>query len=103
MIRAFKGTKYLSIPKDNFKIENIDDIEEVDDGTVQLEKNKKLKNVTISGVKFFEHYNACYACSGKVVPRSDVIGHCNKCGSMQRLERCIYRRRQPGWIFKPQS
>ena len=52
LIRAFKGTKYLSIPKDNFKIENIDDIEEVDNGTVQLEKNKKLKNVTIIGVKF---------------------------------------------------
>ena len=23
------------------------------------------------------------------MPRSDVIGHCNKCGSIQRLERCI--------------
>ena len=63
MIRTFKGTKYLSISKDNFKIENIDDIEEVDDGTVQLEK---IKNVTIIGMKFCEHYNACYACSGKV-------------------------------------
>ena len=42
MIRAFKGTKNLLIPKDNLKIENIADIEEVDDGTVQLEKNKKL-------------------------------------------------------------
>ena len=26
-----------------------------------------------------------------VMPRSDVIGHCNKCGSMQRLERCILK------------
>ena len=42
-------------------------------------------------MKFFENYNACYTCSGKVVPRSDVIGHCNKSESMQRLERCILK------------
>ena len=43
MIRAFKGTKYHSIP--NVTIKNVDDIEEVDNGTVQLEKNK-LKMLT---------------------------------------------------------
>ena len=36
-------TAKRSPSKDNFKIENIDDIEEVDNGTIQLEKNKKLK------------------------------------------------------------
>lgn len=91
MVRTFKGTKYLSIPKDGFKIEEIDDIGVVDDGTSELEREKSLHNASIIGVKYFENFSGCYSCSGKVTPRSSVIGHCSRCGTLQQLERCTQK------------
>ena len=88
MVRAFKGRKYLSIPKDEFKI---DDIGLVDDGSTEFDKKKHLLNVTVIGVRYLDNYKGCYACSGKVPPRSDTLGECNRCESIQRLERCTMK------------
>ena len=52
---------------------------------------KHLLNVTVIGVRYLDNYKGCYACSGKVTPRSDTLGECNRCESIQRLERCTMK------------
>lgn len=42
----------------------------------------------IVGVKYFETYDGCYGCKGKITAQSEVLGECNRCGSTQRLDRC---------------
>ena len=57
----------------------------VEDVEVEVAKERKLTNVGIIGIKWFEIYNGCYSCMGKVTPH---LGCCGRCGSTQRLERC---------------
>ena len=85
MVRMYNGKKYLSVPKDGFQISSIEDIGVVEDVEVEVAKERKLINVGIVGITFFEIYNGCYACMGKVTPHS---GCCGRCGSTQRLDRC---------------
>ena len=74
MTRVFKGEKFLSTPKDNFDMDmdEIDDIGVVEESTTELTMDKKLR-------KFFNTYNGCYACAGKVLPQSDSLGDCTRC------------------------
>ena len=37
------------------------------------------------GVKYFDAYNACYSCNGKVIV-SGSVGECGRCGMMQSGE-----------------
>ena len=84
-VRSFKGEKYLSIPKDGFSYVPIDDI-----GVVQekIDDIHILHNVEIRAVKYFDAYKGCLTCSGKVSPTTDTIGKCNRCESIQRLDKC---------------
>ena len=88
-IRSFKGNKYLSVPKDNFDIEEIDDIGAIDKALPDDIHTHTLQNVVVHGVKFFESYNGCYSCKAKVTPISDQLGKCNRCMTMQRIDRCL--------------
>lgn len=88
IVRTYGGKKYLSVSKEEFQAVSIDDIGEVEGDNVELLGERKLKNVMIVGVKYFETYDGCYACKGKVMPRSEILGDCNRCGSTQRLDRC---------------
>ena len=45
----------------------------VEDVGVEVAKERKLTNVGIVGIKFFEIYNGCYACMGKVTSHSDAV------------------------------
>ena len=56
MVRVYNGKKYLSVPKDNFQISSIEDIGVVEDAVE--EKERKLTEVTILGVKYFDTYSA---------------------------------------------
>ena len=47
-----------------------------------------MSDVNVIDVMFFEPYNACYSCKGKVVTTSDLLENCNRCGITQRLDRC---------------
>lgn len=69
------------LQKNNFKVDEINDIGVVEDNTTELTIDKKLCNVIIV-------YSGCYACEGKVLPRSDTLGDCTRCQMTHRLERC---------------
>ena len=87
LVRTFSNKKYLSIPKDNsFKMTSIDDIGEVDD-LAELENERKMTGAVIVGIKYFDSYDGCYSCNGKIMPSSDVLGDCSRCGTTQRLDR----------------
>ena len=87
IMRSFKGKKYLSVPKEDFRFEEIDDISAVNDA--QLEQSHLLRNVTVQGVKYFDSYSGCYACKGKVIETpGSMLGKCNRCITLQRLDSC---------------
>ena len=46
-------------------------------------------NVQVCGVKFFDSYNGCYSCKSKVHATSDKLGKCNRCNTIQRLDKCM--------------
>ena len=66
----------------------LEDIGDVDKSALESVQEQKMSNVCIVGVKYFERYSSCYSCNGKVIPKSVTVGHCGRCGSSQRLERC---------------
>ena len=88
-VRSFKGQKFLSIPKDGFKSESIEDIGAVAQSNPELETKRTLMNVQVCGVKFFDSYNGCYSCKSKVHATSDKLGKCNRCNTIQRLDKCM--------------
>ena len=86
IVRTYNGKKYLSMPKDSsFDFEIIDDVGATEEKGV--EEEGKMKGVVVIGVKYFDAYNACYSCKGKVV-LSGGVGECGRCGMMQRAEKC---------------
>ena len=88
-VRSFKGQKFLSIPKDGFKSESIEDIGAVAQSNPELETKRTLINVQVCGVKFFDSYNGCYSYKSKVHATSDKLGKCNRCNTIQRLDKCM--------------
>ena len=76
VVRTYRGSKYLSLPRDSFDSEVIDDI-----GDVHLDE------VTVVGVKYFDSYSACYSCNAKVIASGDVA-ECTRCGVVQKLQKC---------------
>ena len=82
-MRTYQSKNYLSIPKENCQITCIDDIGEVE--SVEVEEDRKMSEAVIVGIKFFDVYDGCYACRGKIVPSSDVLEDCSRCGMTQRL------------------
>ena len=89
LLRRRKTPKFLSIPKDGFKTELIQDIGAVAQRDPDRETNRTLKNVEVCGVKSFDCYNACYSCKSKVHPTNDKLGKCNRCNTIQRLDKCV--------------
>ena len=84
--RSFKGKNVLAIPKEGFKIELIEDIGAVAQGHPEGKTNRTLKNVEVCGVKFFD---CCYSCKSKVHATNDKLGKCNRCNTIQRLDKCM--------------
>ena len=72
LVRTYKGKKYLSVPKDGFRVSDIDDIGVVE-GTIP---ERKLTAVSVAGVKYFETFQGCYSCSGKVSEASSNVRRC---------------------------
>ena len=88
MTRVFKGENYLSIPEDRSQIIEIVDIGVVEETAVELTKDKKIHNVVVLGVKYFDTYSGCHRCGGKVQLHSEILGQCTRCKAVQNLERC---------------
>lgn len=41
---------------------------------MELTKDKKIHNVVVLCVKYFDTYSGCYWCGGKVQPHSEILG-----------------------------
>ena len=80
--------KYLSVPRDNFTITEIDDIGEV---AVANASNEHVTQAVVKGIKHLDVFRACYSCTGKVAETSEVLGDCTRCGVTQKIETCKLR------------
>ena len=72
MVHTFRNKTYLSILKDDFQIEVISDIGDVEDN-IEENNEREMDGAVVVGVKSFDIYNAFYSCKGKV---EDECGRC---------------------------
>ena len=91
IVRTFRNEKYLSVPRDNFTITEIDDIGEVSVPAVANASNEHVTQAVVKGIKHLDVFRACYSCTGKVAETSEVLGDCTRCGVTQKIETCKLR------------
>ena len=89
IVRTFRNQKYLSVPRDNFTITEIDDIGEVSVPAVANASNEHVTQAVVKGIKHV--FRACYSCTGKVAETAEVLGDCTRCGVTQKIETCKLR------------
>ena len=78
IVRTFRNEKYLSVPRDNFTITEIDDIGEVSVPAVGNASNEHVTQAVVKGIKHLDVFRACYSCTGKVAETSEVLGDCTR-------------------------
>ena len=91
-MKEYRGNKSLSTSKDNFSVEEIDEIgslsDSYTDGKMALEI-QLIKDVRVYAVEKLDSYCSCVKCNGKVIPDDDDdISECPKCGTMQDTRKC---------------
>ena len=94
-VREYASNKYLSMPKEGFEVEAIDDIGAVDDDIPSVSENlMMLKSAQIIGVPQLDSYKSCLTCKARVEPDSPhdqgspQLGRCTKCEMLQRIDHC---------------
>ncbi len=87
MVSSFDNKKYLTPPKSGCTITPHKDIGAVDDNPDEDEPNE-LDNAEVAAVSFIGSYSTCLSCSGKIDVVNNSIGHCGKCNTAQRLDKC---------------
>ena len=86
IVRVYQGEKYLSVPKDDFGADMIDDIGEVVEEVVA--EKSEIKGGVVVGVKYLDSYMSCYSCKEKVANSESGFGECGRCGMMQTMKKC---------------
>ena len=86
IVRVYQGEKYLSVPKDDFGVEILDDIGEVLEKIV--EEEREIKGGIVVGVKYLDSYMSCYSCKEKVANSETGFGKCGRCEMMQTMKKC---------------
>ena len=86
IVRNYQGKKYLSVPRDNFCLEIIEDIGEVEEE--EIEEEREIKGGTVVWVKYFDSYMSCYSCKGKITSSESGFGEYGRCGMMQTVKKC---------------
>ena len=83
IVREYRGIKYLSTARDECRIEETEEIADV-----QQESFLKLLDVTIIGIKNFEDAYRCKLahCKGKVEECDGEVGKCLQCGLLVSLD-----------------
>ena len=90
-VKEYQLKKHLSMPKTDFEISQIDDI----DNTVQPQPSDEittLHNAHVIGVQQLDSYKCCLQCKARVEPMTPPLGKCTKddCLMMQLyFEFCI--------------
>ena len=88
---TYQQQKYLSLARDEFSMKIIYDIGNVQPQEFSVSTSKTLTNCSIIGIKSLTTFHACYSCNSKVLPTSDVLANCTRCGTTQVLTNCVER------------
>ena len=71
-VREYLGKKFLSLGKQGFQIQQVDDIGDVEHlletNSANTTVDNKLTNVCIAAVINLESYYSCFQCNAKVIP-----------------------------------
>ena len=87
-VRTYQQQKYLSLTRDEFSMKIIGNVQPQE---FSVSTSKTLTNCSIIGIKSLTTFHACYSCNSKVLPMSDVLANCTRCGTTQVLTNCVER------------
>ena len=89
-VKEFKAKKHLSIPKNDFQISQISDLEDTVDDIPKDDEYITLHNAQVIGVAELDTYRACLNCKARVEPQTPPLGKCSRddCLMIQLFELC---------------
>ena len=88
-VRSYNGSKYLTLPKSEFVVKNVDDIGEVKEEQVVMDyKENEIIDAEVTAVADFVQGRVCISCQCNVEPINERIGRCTQCSITQRLDKC---------------
>ena len=77
-VKEFKSKKHLSIPKNDFEITIINDLEDTVDEIQTDDEHTTLYNPQIIGVTDLDNYRSCLQCKARVEPQTPPLGKYTK-------------------------
>ena len=77
-IKEFQSRKHLSMPKNDFKIIQTDNIENTVDPPTDDDKHTTIKNVQVIGVHQLDSYKCCLQCKAWVEPLTPPLEKCTR-------------------------
>ena len=89
-VKEFQSKKHLSMPKSDFEISPIDNIENTIKPLPDDDEYTTIYNVQVIGVPQLDDYKSCLQCRARVEPLSPPLGICTKedCLMMQLFDLC---------------
>lgn len=87
-VQSFNNRKYVSKSWGDGTITEVADVKDV---IAIDEVHQKLENAEIVAVPFFQVYHFCMVCKEKAkmtIYDNNILGRCNKCEALQRLDHC---------------
>ena len=86
-VRNWAGKKYLSTTESS-KVEQIENLPDVLPEEIEGRDDYSTEG-EIVGIQSIDEYLWCIMCKGKVSELNQAIGQCSKCGTKQKLVKCI--------------
>ncbi len=80
-VRFFNGDRTLSMPRTGFKLEQIEDIGNVNENTVDSSAST-IQGAVVIGVKELQIFKSCLFCKAKIQEVNDRTGECTKCNTV---------------------
>ena len=89
-VKEFQSKKHLSMPKSNFEISPIDNIENTVKPLPEDDEYTTIHDVQVIGVQQLDTYKACLQCKARVEPLTPPLGKCTKenCLMVQLFDLC---------------
>ena len=89
-VKEFKSKKHLSMPKNDFSITLIDDLEDTVDEIPTDDEHTTIYNAIIIGVAELDNYRSCLQCRARVEPQTPPLGKCTRadCHMIQLFDMC---------------
>ena len=89
-VKEFQLKKHLSMPKSDFEITEIDNIENTVTQPPDDEEHTVIKDVQIIGVHQLDSYKTCLQCKARVEPLTPPLGKCTNedCKMIQLFDLC---------------